>query len=82
MTLFSGFLSTTNFPYWGLALPFLLEELQELKSLDVLLPTREKTLRLRMAATPPKELRVLLQRMKIPLPNRPKIIENVVEKIA
>lgn len=60
----------------------LLEELRELKSLDVLLPTREKTLRLRMAATPPKELRVLLQRMKIPLPNRPKIIENVVEKIA
>jgi transposase len=60
----------------------LLEELRELKSLDVLLPTREKTLRLRMAATPPKELRVLLQRMKIPLPNKPKIIENVVEKMA
>lgn len=35
----------------------LLEELRELKSLDVLLPTREKTLRLRMAATPPKELK-------------------------
>lgn len=60
----------------------LLEELRELKSLDVLLPTREKTLRLRMAATPPKELKVLLQRMKIPIPNKPKIIENVVEKIA
>ena len=60
----------------------LLEELRELKSLDVLLPTREKTLRLRMAATPDKELKVLLQRMKILLPNKPKIIENVVEKIA
>jgi len=60
----------------------LLEELRELKSLDVLLPTREKTLRLRMAATPTKDLRVLLQRMKIPLPNRPKVIENVVTKMA
>ena len=60
----------------------LLEELRELKSLDVLLPTREKTLRLRMAATPSNELKVLLQRMKIPLPDKPKIIENVVEKMA
>jgi hypothetical protein len=58
----------------------LLEELRELKSLDVLLPAREKTLRLRMVATPPKELNVLLQRLKILLPNKPKIIENVVKK--
>jgi transposase len=58
----------------------LLEELRELKSLDVLLPAREKTIRLRMVATPPKELKVLLQRMKIPLPNKPKFIENVVTK--
>ncbi len=60
----------------------LLEELRELKSLDVLLPTREKNLRLRMVATPDKELKVLLQRMKILLPNKPKIIENVVAKMA
>jgi transposase len=60
----------------------LLEELRELKSLDVLLPTREKTIRLRMAATPARELKVLLQRMKILIPNRPKMIENVVEKMA
>ena len=60
----------------------LMEELRELKSLDVLLPTREKTLRLRMVATPDKELKVLLQRLKILLPNKPKIIENVVEKMA
>jgi hypothetical protein len=56
----------------------LLEELRELKSLDVLLPAREKNLRLRMVATPDNELKVLLQRMKIRLPNKPKIIENVV----
>ena len=60
----------------------LLEELRELKSLDVLLPTREKNLRLRMVATPENELKVLLQRMKILLPNKPKIIENVVTKMA
>ena len=60
----------------------LLEELRELKSLDVLLPTREKTIRLRMVATPARELKVLLQRMKILIPNKPKMIENVVEKMA
>jgi hypothetical protein len=60
----------------------LLEELRELKSLDVLLPTREKNLRLRMVATPDNELKALLQRMKILLPNKPEIIENVVTKMA
>jgi transposase len=59
----------------------LIEELRELKSLDVLLPTREKTIRLRMVATPEKKLKVLLQRMKILIPNRPKAIENVVQKM-
>lgn len=53
----------------------LIEELKELKSLDVLLPTREKTIGLRMVATPEKHLKVLLQRLKIPIPNRPKVIE-------
>jgi hypothetical protein len=38
----------------------LLEELRELKALDVLLPTREKNLRLRMVTTPDKELKVLM----------------------
>ena len=60
----------------------LLEELRELKSLDVLLPTREKTIRLRMVATPEKQLKVLLQRMKVLIPTWPKVIENVVEKMA
>jgi len=60
----------------------LIEELRELKLLDVLLPTREKTIRLRMVATPEKQLKVLLQRMKILIPNKPKVIENVVEKMA
>lgn len=60
----------------------LIEEMREVRSLDVLLPARDKTIRLRVVSTPSKELKVLLQRMKILLPNKPKIIENVVQKIA
>ena len=60
----------------------LLDEMREIKSLDVLLPARDKQVRLRVVSTAPKELKVLLQRMKILLPSRPKIIENVVQKIA
>ncbi|MFH1624565.1 MAG: hypothetical protein ABID54_05340, partial [Pseudomonadota bacterium] len=60
----------------------LLEEIREIKSLDLLLPTRDKTIRLRVVATPPPELKILLQRLKLYLPNRPKIVENVVAKIA
>jgi transposase len=60
----------------------LIEELRELKSLDVLLPTRDRKIRLRVVATPSNGLKVLLQRMKILLPNKPKIIENVVKKMA
>lgn len=60
----------------------LLEEMREIKSLDVLLPTRDKQIRLRVVSTAPKELKVLLQRMKVLLPSQPKIIENVVQKIA
>jgi hypothetical protein len=48
----------------------------------VLLLTCEKTIRLRIVATPEKQLKILLQRMKILIPNRPKVIENVVEKMA
>jgi hypothetical protein len=60
----------------------LLEEMKEIKSLDVLLPTRDKQIRLRVVSNAPKELKVLLHRMKILLPSRPKIIENVVQKIS
>ena len=62
-----------------------IEEMREVRALDVLLSAKDKTIRLRVVFTHPKELKVLLQRMKIQLPNRPKIIENtenVVQKIA
>lgn len=60
----------------------LLEDMKGVKSLDVLLPTRDKQIRLRVVSNAPKELKVLLQRMNILLPSRPKIIENVVQKIS
>jgi transposase len=60
----------------------LLQEMRELKSLDVLLPAKDRTIRLRVVATAPQPLKVLLQRMKILLPNRPRVIENVVQKNA
>jgi transposase len=58
----------------GTASRKLMEELREVRSLDVLLPARDKTIRLRVVSTPPKELKVLLHRMKVLLPNKPKII--------
>jgi transposase len=60
----------------------LLEELREIRSLDVLLPSKDKTIRLRAVATAPQDLKVLLHHLKLPLPNRPKLIQNVVAQIA
>jgi transposase len=60
----------------------LLEELHEIRSLDILLPTRKKTLRLRVVATAPQRLKILLHHMKLPLPNKPKILQNVVPQTA
>jgi hypothetical protein len=37
----------------------LLDKMKEIKSLDVLLPTRGKNIRLHVVATAPKELKVL-----------------------
>jgi hypothetical protein len=54
------------------------EEMREIKSLDVILPARDKTIRLGATASPP--LKALLQRMKILLPYRPRTIKNVVAK--
>jgi len=60
----------------------LLEELREIRSLDIVLPMKEKKIRIRVVTTAPKELKALLFRLKLPLPNRPKIIQNVVPTFA
>jgi transposase len=60
----------------------LLEELAEVRSLDVVLPTGTGTpLRLRTVSRPEPHLAILLERLGLVLPGRAKQIQNVVEKI-
>jgi len=61
----------------------LLLELDELRSLDVVLPTREAgEVRLRMVSRPEKPLAQLLAQLGLELPTQPKYVANVVPKIA
>jgi len=61
----------------------LLEEMREVRSLDVVLPTDSgQSVRLRSVSRPEPHLAILLERLDLLLPNRPKQIQNVVEKIA
>jgi len=60
----------------------LLLELDELRSMDVILPTAEAgPVRLRVVAKPEKTLAQLLAHLGLELPRAPKIVENVVQKI-
>lgn len=53
----------------------LLEEIAEIRSLDVVLPTGAGTdLRLRTVSKPEQHLAILLQKLELPLPNKPKSI--------
>ena len=61
----------------------LLLELDELRSMDVILPTRPAgEIRLRVVARPEKALAQLLAHLGLDLPRTPKILENVVPKTA
>jgi len=61
----------------------LLLELDELRSMDVILPTRPAgEIRLRVVARPEKALAQLLEHLGLDLPRTPKILENVVPKTA
>jgi transposase len=63
----------------GTAPQKLLEAMRQIHSLDVILTVRQRTeIRLRLVSTPEESTRVLLQRLGIKLPNRPKIVQNVV----
>ena len=53
----------------------LLEEMAEIRSMDVVLPTgNERDIRLRTVSRPEKHLAILLQQLALPLPNKPKSI--------
>jgi transposase len=57
----------------------LLEEMRQVRSLDVVLPTPAgPELRLRTVSRPEPHLAILLERLDLPLPNQPKKIQNVV----
>lgn len=61
----------------------LLLELDELRSMDLILPTAEAgEVRLRVVAKPEKPLAQLLAHLGLNLPRAPKIVENVVQKSA
>ena len=61
----------------------LLEEFREIRSMDIVMPVKDRnSVRLRVVAKPDDHVRVLLQRLGIKIPNRPKNIENVVKTLA
>ncbi len=61
----------------------LLKELDELRSMDVVLPTDTGVeLRLRVVAKPENELAQLLAHLGLGLPQRPKLVADVVPKIS
>lgn len=61
----------------------LLERIAAIRSLDVILPTKTGVdLRLRVVAQPEKPLAMLLDRLGLLLPGRPKMVSNVVQNLA
>jgi transposase len=61
----------------------LLLEVSTIRSMDVILPVKNRgQLRLRVVARPDKPVAQLLAHLGLALPTSPKIIQNVVEKIA
>lgn len=59
----------------------LLKEVATVRSMDVILPVKDRgEMRLRIVAKPDRPVAELLHRLGILLPQTPKIIENVVEK--
>ena len=60
----------------------LLLEVSTIRSMDVILPVKNRgQLRLRVVARPDKPVAQLLAHLGLALPNSPKIVQNVVEKI-
>ncbi len=60
----------------------LLEEMAEVRSLDIVLPIKSgKDIRLRVVGKPEKHLMVLLHKLRLPLPNKAKMLQNVVETL-
>jgi transposase len=60
----------------------LLERVASIRSLDIILPSQAGIdLRLRVVSQPERPLAMLLDRLGLPLPQRPKMIRNVVQNL-
>src|SRR3990167_4001753 len=61
----------------------LLEEFKAIRSMDVVLPVKDRNpIRLCVVAKPDDHVQILLHRLGIKIPNCPKVISNVVENLA
>jgi len=61
----------------------LLEEFRQIQSMDVVLPVKDRSpVRLRIVAKPDEQIRVLLHKLGLKIPNRPKVVQNVVYNLA
>lgn len=60
----------------------LLDEMSEIRSMDVILPIKNKSpLRLRLVAKPEDHLKELMYRLNLKLPNQPKILAEIPSEI-
>jgi len=60
----------------------LLQEFKEIRSMHVVLPVKDRNpIRLCVVAKPDDHVQVLLQHLDIKIPNCPKVIQNVVDKL-
>src|ERR1039458_5025634 len=60
----------------------LLEEFKAIRSMDVVLPVKNHNpIRLCVVGKPDEHVKILLHRLEIKIPNRPKIVSNVVENL-
>lgn len=60
----------------------LLEEFKNIRSMDVVLPVEDRNpIRLRVVGKPDEHVQILLHRLDIKIPNRPKIVPNVVKTL-
>jgi len=60
----------------------IMKEFREIKSVDVVIPVKERgNLRLRVIGKPDIHVRILLAKLGLKLPNRPIFVQNVVENL-
>jgi len=60
----------------------LLKEFREIRSMDVILPVKDRnSIRLCVVGRPDEHVKILLYKLGIKIPNRPKVLQNVVQNL-